>query len=97
MGGQLGLFGHMGPSTVVPRHCSTRHCSAASTLGFVRDKIRSLRGQVTLYKERCINLINQGRRINPKSPNSPSRRSSRAYPVLCRVQAAGAVGLDPTL
>ena len=47
MGGQLGLFGHMGPSTVVPRHCSTRHCSAASTLGFVRDKIRSLRGQVS--------------------------------------------------
>ena len=34
MGGQLGLFGHMGPS-------------AACTLGFVRDKIRSLRGQVS--------------------------------------------------
>jgi len=42
MGGQLGLLGHMGPSTV-----ASRYCSAASTLGFVRDKIRSLRGQVS--------------------------------------------------
>jgi len=31
--------------------------------------------------------------LNP--PILLSRRSSRAYPVLCRVQAAGAVGLDP--
>ena len=38
MGGQLGLLGHMGPSTVVMWYCST-----TSTLGFVRDKIRSLR------------------------------------------------------
>ena len=42
MGGQLGLLGHMGPSTV-----GSRYCSANSNLGFVRDKIRSLRDQVS--------------------------------------------------
>ena len=60
-------------------------------IGFLRVK------SAHLYKDGIVSLLRkQGRRINPKSPNS-LKAPDRAYHVLCRVQAAGAVGLDPAL